>query len=161
MSVLEQLALRLRVARSERADELTFSERGATLSVRLVSEGARLRARLEVPLGFDFELRELRESDYYDFFSKPELTFDDSQFDEALLVRGEPLPTRRLLTPELRSALVELARLATPLQINRLGLEATLVRSRPSADELWALLVAAGAVLDGMQPKRRPTRAYR
>ncbi len=87
--------------------------------VRLtLSSDARADVMFATALAETLEVRPLREGDLYDFFGNPELTTDDSAFDDRLLLRGKPeVRVRQLFSPDARAALLELQQLWGALEL--------------------------------------------
>ncbi|MEZ4226285.1 MAG: hypothetical protein R3B13_35395 [Polyangiaceae bacterium] len=131
----------------------------ATISCRLGSDEVELGAEFTRPFDFELSVRILQESDYLEFFSKPELTFDDPGFDEALLVRGFAYRVRSLLTPHVRQALMDLRGCATALALTQERLVATCGAANydVTAEAVDAFLAA----LDALTGRSEAGPAYR
>lgn len=99
------------------------------------------------PFVFQMSVRELREADYLDFFTSPELTFDDPEFDEAVLVRGSPFGVRQLLSPRVRLCLLDLRRVATGFTLDAARLRAVCAVTEASAGVAADRFVAAVTAL--------------
>lgn len=87
------------------------------------------------------EVRNLGEGDLYDFFGNPELTFGEPRFDDALLVRGDPLhEVRRLLRREVRDQLLELWASAGALIVTHEEIRAISKTARATEEHLGRVL---------------------
>ncbi len=93
--------------------------------VLLVDHGEMtFEAEFTKPFRFEVFVRELRDSDYVDFWTKPEMTFDEPEFDESVLVRGKPFQVRQLLSPNVRRHLLDLCRIAVGFSLTPTHLRA-------------------------------------
>ena len=98
-----------RRARWEAPGRIALKLHGHTL--RIETRGAQVQLTLTwtPQLPVDLEVRNLVDEDYWEFFSNPEITFDDDAFDEAVLVRGQsPYHVAQVLTAEVRTVLLQL-----------------------------------------------------
>lgn len=62
----------------------------------------------EPPLGVRLEVRELRDEDLDELWTNPAVTFEDAEFDDKLLVRGDVYTAKLLLGDEARRILLSL-----------------------------------------------------
>jgi hypothetical protein len=104
----------------------------------------RLGVRFGEPLGLELAIRRMRDEDYWEFFHNPPITFEQPDFDDALLVRGEPESSVRvLLDTETRALLLRLCHASVAIEIDRFGISFELERSSGIADVAEDLLVLA------------------
>lgn len=119
-----------------------------------------LAVELEPALPARVVVRALRDEDYYDFFGNPEITFDDEEFDETLLVRGEPRgAVVQLLREPVREALLALHALVDRLELSERELR---VGSSGHVSRVMAVVAAVERVLAELRGEvRRPAGPYR
>jgi hypothetical protein len=99
-----------------------------------------VQLELGSPVAIRFSLREERESDLWEMWEDPEVTFDDPAFDDAFLIRGDPYLVKMVIGEELRRALVSLHNLCDHISLDSRRVIA-LVHGPPlPADRLAILL---------------------
>ena len=103
---------------------------------------------------FEMRVRELRDSDYEDFWTKPEMTFDEPEFDEAILVRGKPFQVRQLLNPNVRRHLLDLRRCAVGFSLTPTHLRAVCSVDEQDAGQVVQRFCDAVAALVGGKQAR-------
>lgn len=105
----------------EQSDQVSLTLSGQRAVVELGDETQlRLTVSFEPPLSCELEVRTLVDDDYWEFFSNPEITFDEEAFDEALVVRGDSeYRVSQLLTPTVRDALLSLHHSVAQLRLTR------------------------------------------
>jgi hypothetical protein len=101
------------------------------------------------PFVFQISVRELRDADYLDFWTTPELTFDDPEFDEAALVRGSPFGVRQLLGPDVRRCLLDLRLVARGFTLDATHLRAVCAVTEANAGVAADRFVSAVHALTG------------
>ncbi len=116
----------------------------------------------ETPLAAELTIAEMTDEDLWGLWERPEITFEDPAFDDALLVRGAAHFARRVLDAECRAALLELRQACDHLRIDRERITAMVRGSPLSAARLGALLDLVEVAARRLTPKRqRRERPYR
>lgn len=82
------------------------------------------------PIRIQLAVREFRESDLDDLWTDPAISFDDPEFDDKILVRGDEYVARMLLTKEVRLTLLSLIALANEVALSP-NIAATRVHGPP------------------------------
>jgi hypothetical protein len=114
------------------------------------------------PLPAELTIAEMTEEDLWGLWERPEITFEDPTFDDALLVRGAAHFARRVLDAECRATLLELRLACDHLRVDRERITAMVLGPRVSAPRLGALLDLVEAAARRLTPQRQPKeRAYR
>lgn len=106
------------------------------------------------PLRVALVITEMRESDYWDLWTNPEITFDHPAFDDALLVRGPEGPVRTLLDDEARAALLELSGRADHVRVDAATVTALALGEPLTAARLEPLIDAVLSVARELSPRR-------
>ena len=136
---------------------LSLSDPSGTLSGDQDAGEVRLTLAFVKPLRAELAVRKLRESDYWEFFHDPEITFDDPEFDETVLVRGKG-PVGVLLDSEARALLLGIAKSVRELTLSQTELSVWCPPDAALAD-IAHDLVAVSRVLTETGPGQRS--AYR
>ena len=114
------------------------------------------------PLPAELSISEMTEEDLWGLWERPEITFEDPAFDDALLVRGAAHFARRVLNAECRAALLELRKACDHLRIDRERVTAMVLGPPLSSARVGALLDLVEAAARRLTPRRQgPERAYR
>jgi len=95
---------------------------------------------LSEPVAIRFSLREERESDMWDLWENPEVTFDEPAFDEAFLIRGDPYLVKGLIGEDLRRRLLVLRELCDHVSLDSTRLIAMVLGPPLPAGRLATLL---------------------
>ncbi len=109
---------------------------------------------LHEPLGIRLAVREMKEGDFWDLWTEPEVTFDDPIFDDALLVRGDPYVVRMILGEEVRKGLLQLRGLVDHLSLSADRLIAMIVGRPIEADRLARLFDQVEDIGNLLRPPR-------
>jgi hypothetical protein len=96
--------------------------------------------RLGEPVAIRFSLRDERESDLWELWEDPEVTFDDPAFDDAFLIRGDPYLVKMVIGEDLRQGLLSLRALCDHVSLDSERLIAMVLGSPLPADRLGVLL---------------------
>lgn len=141
------------------AERLTLEDgAGRLVAERGEAHALRIAIEFSEPLRVELSVRKLREEDYWDFWTDPEITFDDPEFDDTLLVRGKG-GVEVVLDREVRALLVNLAKAAEELTLNRHGLAIDLALADAGAIErAWDLLAAARRLVGAADVRASPYR---
>jgi hypothetical protein len=108
----------------------------------------RLELRFVEPLALELSIRRLRDEDYWEFFDDPPITFEQPEFDDALLVRGDPVASvRGLLDTETRALMLRLCQQSIELAIDGIGMTLELDRTPALSDLAEDLLVLARRIV--------------
>jgi len=99
-----------------------------------------IRLALGSPVAIRFSLREERESDLWELWENPEVTFDDPAFDDAFLIRGDPYLVKMVIGPELRRALLALRDLCDHVSLDSACVVAMVLGPPLPADRLAVVL---------------------
>lgn len=116
----------------------------------------------EPPLGVRVEVRELRSEDLDELWTNPAVMFEDADFDDKVLVRGDEYTAKLLLGPEARRLLLSLHALTDRMSVVSERIVA-MVFGRPlTAEPLGTLLDRVEDLGHCLRPPReRSGNAYR
>lgn len=114
------------------------------------------------PLGVRLEARELRDEDLDELWTNPAVTFEDAEFDDKILVRGDEYTAKLLLTDEARRILLSLHALTDRMSVSPERIVAMVFGAPLPAEPLAMLLDRVedlGLIL--RPPRERAASAYR
>jgi hypothetical protein len=116
----------------------------------------------EPALGVRLEVRELRDEDFDELWTNPAVMFEDPDFDEKILVRGDEYTAKLLLGVEARRILLSLSALTDRMSLGSERIVAMVFGPPLPAEPLATLLARVedlGLLL--RPPRERAKSAYR
>jgi hypothetical protein len=117
---------------------------------------------LEPPLGVRLEARELRAEDLDELWTNPAVMFDDPEFDDKVLVRGDEYTAKLFLGVEARRILLSLHALTDRMSLGTERIVAMVFGPPLAAKPLEALLERVENLGLALRPPReRAGNAYR
>jgi hypothetical protein len=113
-----------------------------------------VQLELAEPIRIQLAVREFRESDLDDLWTDPAITFDEREFDDKVLVRGDEYVIRMLITKQVRMTLLSLLNLA-----NEVALLPTIAATKVYGPPAPAPLL--GTLMDHVEDLARAVRPTR